>query len=155
MPKRTVREAAGRTLQRLLRRVLAGADAAIAGGDRAKLHAMRIAVKRLRYNTEFFRALLGAQGESATDILSRLQEHLGTIADADAFELVYEELLGCLDGDDPRAFGLESRRQATRTERERALEALRSLWKDPEQRYRERLAASISAAVGSLSPKPE
>ena len=91
----------------------------------------------------------------ATDILSRLQEHLGTIADADAFELVYEELLDCLDGDDPRAFGLESRRQATRTERERALEALRSLWKDPEQRYRERLAASISAAVGSLSPKPE
>lgn len=153
--ERTVGEALRPALRRALNGILDGGDAAIKRGDGEQLHAMRIAVKRLRYVTEFFRSVLGPEGDKTIELLGRLQEHLGTIADADAFDAVYRELRAAIAPGDARVAGLESRVSATRRERKRALSGLRTLWKSTEAPYRERLAASISAALGSLSPKPE
>jgi len=48
----------------------------------AALHALRIDCKRLRYNLEFVRHLLGDEGEALISRLKKLQDHLGDLNDA-------------------------------------------------------------------------
>jgi CHAD domain-containing protein len=48
----------------------------------ARLHRLRITVKRLRYTLEFFREVLGADAQVAIDTVKDLQDHLGDLQDA-------------------------------------------------------------------------
>lgn len=149
---RTLAEHVSRTLAKHLRRVRADGEPALGSGRDKDLHALRVGLKRLRYNLEFFRCLLGAEAKDALDLLALGQEKLGMISDDDAFRRVYAALLEDLEADDPRRPGLEARLQATKQERERAVEALRALWDGGEKKaYPESLADCVSEALGALS----
>jgi len=76
---------------------------------------------------------------------------LGDLADADTFGRTYAALAKALPANDPRLPGLETLRAQAIRERKRALETGRALWRGAETPYPERLAASISATLGSLS----
>ena len=141
-----------RTLAKHLRRLRADGGPALRSGRDEDLHALRVGLKRLRYNLEFFRCLLVGEAKDALDLLALGQEKLGMISDDDAFRRTYAELLEDLEADDPRRLGLEARLQATKQEREREVEALRALWGGDEKKaYPESLADCISEALGSLS----
>jgi CHAD domain-containing protein len=152
-----LRKFARRTLRKRLNKVLRRIPGAIRSGDAAQLHALRKECKGLRYSVEFFAPLLAAGGAEALGLLESLQERLGTIADADAFARTYATLLDGLKHDDPRRPGLTACRESARGRREKALATLRR-WcsgADPDGAYPDRLAASISSALGSLSPKSD
>lgn len=89
---------AARRLDRLHRKALALAEAA-GDGDPARLHALRIGVKRLRYAIEFFAPLYPERAtRRALAVLTALQDSLGALNDlARAGPL----LMQCMD-DDPR-----------------------------------------------------
>ncbi len=148
-------KAVPRLVSRRLREVVATAGPALESGDRRDLHALRVAVKRLRYNLEFFRAILDPEAGDAIALLSRIQENLGTISDADRFSLTYAALRKTLPRGDPRRTGIRALKAAAAAERARALAELRTAWARGARNYPERLATSISAALGSLSPKSE
>ena len=156
MAERPLRHFARRSVERRLRKLLRCAKRALSSGRDDDLHATRIAVKRLRYNLEFFAGILGEECQPALEQLALVQERLGTIADADAFARFYDDLTDHFPDGDPRFAGIRARREAARLERERAIESLRELWtsSDPSP-YPELLAASISSALGSLSPKED
>jgi len=140
------------TLGRHLKRVCADGPPAVRSGRAEELHALRVALKRLRYNVEFFRCLLGDEAEGALKLLALGQERLGTIADDDTFSRYYAGLLDEIEPDDPRRSGIEARLRAVENDREREAQTLRALWNGGEDKpYRERLADCISAALGSLS----
>jgi CHAD domain-containing protein len=144
------------TIRKRLRAALHSAKAAFPKGSAAELHALRKDLKNLRYNLEFFTTLFGSAGSEALDLLGGVQERLGTIADADAFAATYAALLAGLGPADPRLPGLAACRSAARARRRKVLAGLRKLWSgDDADAYPGRLAASISSALGSLSPKPE
>jgi len=156
MPERPLRHFARRMIERRLRKLLRCAKPALLTGRDDDLHATRIAVKRLRYNLEFFAAILGEGYQPALEQLALVQERLGTIADADAFARFYDDLTDHFSDGDPRFAGIRARREAALLERERAIESLRALWTGAGQTpYPELLAASISSALGSLSPKDD
>lgn len=141
-----------RTLLKELRRVREGGDSAFERGRGEELHALRVGLKRLRYNLEFFRCLLAAEAKDALDLLAVGQEKLGTISDGDAFARTYATLLANLAAGDPRRDGLEARLHSVEREREREFARLRALWEGgAETPYPERLSACISEALGSLS----
>ncbi len=145
-----------RILRRRLRRLLDRADDAVESGAAADLHALRIEGKHLRYNLEFFSGALVAPAAAGTlELLAHLQERLGTIADLDAFQRYYRRLLEELAEGDPRAAGLRARLTAARRERARALDTLRHRWMRGERTYPERLTASLSASLASLSANSE
>jgi len=154
MPKRTFGPFMRTVVFKRLQRILDDGTVAFAGGREADLHALRIAVKRLRYNIEFASSLAPDGAREALDLLARLQERLGALADFDAFERGYAALLDGLAPNDPRRIGIEALRAASQGDRDRALADARAFWL-AEPPYPERLAASISAAFGSNSPKPE
>lgn len=58
-------------------------DATLAWADVATIHQLRIAAKRLRYALEFFREVLGPESGQLIDRVTRLQDHLGLLNDAD------------------------------------------------------------------------
>ena len=156
MAEKHLRRFARRLIERRLRKLLACAKPALSGGRDEDLHATRIAVKRLRYNLEFFSSVLGESCQQALDLLALAQERLGTIADADAFVRFYDDLTDHLPPGDLRAAGIRARREAALLERERAFDSLRAFWKGADAPpYPESLAASISSALGSLSPNEE
>jgi CHAD domain-containing protein len=47
-----------------------------------RLHALRIACKRLRYTLEFFRSILGPEAKGAIEEVVAVQDHLGALQDA-------------------------------------------------------------------------
>jgi CHAD domain-containing protein len=47
-----------------------------------RLHALRIACKRLRYTLEFFRSILGPEAKGAIKAVVAVQDHLGALQDA-------------------------------------------------------------------------
>ncbi len=152
MAERRVRERAPRLIERRLRKVLTSSERAVKSGRDDELHAARIAIKRLRYTLEFFGSVLGPSASEALDLLALEQERLGTIADVDAFVRTYDEISDHLPPGDPRAVGIAALRTAALQVRARALESLRAIWRDESiGRYPDRLAASISAALDSLS----
>jgi CHAD domain-containing protein len=151
-----LRKAVPGLLRARLRAVQRSTRHALASGRQHDLHALRVEITRLRYNVEFFRGVLGPEAGDALQVLGRLQERLGTISDSGAFLRTYRALALRLGPDDPRRPGLEERIRAARRARRRALASLRAeLARDGERAYPERLAASISAALGSLSPKSD
>jgi CHAD domain-containing protein len=141
-------------VRKRLQRIVEDGTIAFARGRGSELHELRIAVKRLRYNLEFAAPLAPAGAREALDLLAQLQERLGALADADAFERTYETLVDGLHPNDPRCPGLQALRASTREKRVHDLAAARAFWLD-DPTYPERLAASISAALDSASPKPE
>jgi len=152
--KRTFGRFAGAVIRKRLQRIVEDGTIALARGDMSELHALRIAVKRLRYNIEFAASLAPGGVRPALELLAQLQGRLGALADAEAFERTYQTLLDGLAPNDPRCPGLNALCEAVRRDRERDLVAVRAFWTlDPP--YPERLAASISAAFASASPKPE
>jgi CHAD domain-containing protein len=144
-----------RNVRKRLRRVLADGPAAVAAGRDADLHALRISVKRLRYALELCKTFAPEAGE-ALSALTRLQDALGSLADAGAFARTYADLRGGLEPDDSRRRGIDALAETVRLERQRALGQVRALWSGGAgTTYPERLAASISAALGSLSPNAD
>ncbi len=138
-----------------LRRVLESGPPAVARGRGTELHALRIAVKHLRYGLELTQTFV-PEAAPALKLLAHLQDKLGALADADAFGRTYAAMLDGIGPDDPRRAGLDALVASALRERERALEAVRALWAgEHREPYAEKLAASISAALGSLSPKPD
>jgi triphosphatase len=146
-----LREVAPRILRKRLHLLLEKADRALESGNARDLHALRIQGKHLRYNLEFFSEALGPTSADALTQLAHLQERLGTIADLDAFQRYYRDLLEGIASDDRRAPGLRARLTAARRERARALETLRHRWMKGERTYPERLTASVSASLASLA----
>ena len=152
MPE-TVATGARRTVRVLARRFFARADGALALGRDADLHAARIAGKRLRYTLEFFAPQFAPAGATALGLLTHLQDVLGAIADSDTFLATYEALLAPLEQDDPRVPGLLALRRRALEFRASRIAAARGLWKGARYApYPEMLAASLWAALGSISP---
>lgn len=151
MPKGTF----GPTLARIIRKrshaILDGARGAFKRGDDAELHALRIDLKHLRYTLELVAPIARDEVCAALDLLALMQERLGDLADADTFGRTYANLARGLPVNDPRLAGLTTLRAQAARDRARALEAARALWRGAEGTYPERLAASISAMLGSLS----
>ncbi len=58
-------------------------ESALRWADLATLHQLRIAAKRLRYAVEFFREALGAEVSIVIPRIVALQDHLGTLHDAE------------------------------------------------------------------------
>lgn len=153
---RALRKAVPRILRKRLQNAVTSLSDALDAGREEELHAARVAVKRLRYNLEFFRSLIGDESAGALDLLALAQEYLGTISDSDTFDGLYRELLEGLEPGDPRRAGIEARSAAALGQRKRALESLRALWsREGDRLYPERLAASISAALASPSLNDE
>jgi CHAD domain-containing protein len=150
-----VRELVPAILRKRLHRLLRKAGVALASGGAADLHALRIEGKHLRYNLEFFRQALAPASADAVSLLAHLQERLGTIADLDAFERYYRDLLDEIGDDDPRTAGLCARLTTARRERVRALDTLRHRWLTGERTYPERLTGSVSASLASLGSLSE
>jgi CHAD domain-containing protein len=146
---------APRLLRKRLHRLLEKAGPALESGCASDLHALRIQGKHLRYNLEFFRDALSPSSADALGLLAHLQESLGTIADLDAFQRYYRGLLEGMDAHDARVAGLRARLTAARRERARALDSLRHRWQKGERTYPERLTASVSASLASLSPNSD
>jgi CHAD domain-containing protein len=155
MAERSFGAAIVRVVRKRLRVVLEDGPAAVKHGRASELHELRIAVKRLRYNLEFAAWLDAGATRPALDQLALLQERLGALADADTFGRTYAAMLDALERDDPRYPGLSNLVETAHRERGAALEAIRVLWTPADaEPYPDRLAASISAALGSVSPKP-
>lgn len=140
-----------RVIRKRSRALLRDAHGAFKRGRDDELHALRIDVKRLRYTLELAVPMARDEAHGALDLLALLQERLGDLADADTFGRTYDGLAKALPPNDPRRPGLETLGDRARRERTRALEAVRALWRGAEPPYPERLAASISATLGSLS----
>jgi CHAD domain-containing protein len=68
-------------------------DATLAWADVATIHQLRIASKRLRYSLEFFREVLGAEAGPLIERVTRLQDHLGLLNDADVAARLAREFL--------------------------------------------------------------
>lgn len=68
-------------------------DATLAWADVATIHQLRIAAKRLRYSLEFFREVLGPEAGPLIDRVTRLQDHLGLLNDADVAARLAREFL--------------------------------------------------------------
>ncbi len=153
MRERVFGRAIARAVDRRAQRVLGRSRSALRRGRSDELHALRIAFKRLRYTLEFLAPLGTERVRPALEALALAQERLGTIADADAFARTYDDLLEDLSGEDERRPGLQMLRERTERDRAAALAELRALWDDGSGApYPATLAASISAALGSISP---
>ncbi len=157
---KTLAQTVPRLLDRGLRAFLEALEAALESGNFTDLHAARIAGKRLRYDLDFFGSILGEDAPRAYKLLTQLQDRLGFIADATAFDAFYEELLGDLSERDPRRVGLVSRKSENIRERAEALVQLRAFWSDGAETAGEALSASIASALRSLiasskEPSPE
>ena len=151
MRERSFGRALARVIRKRSRALFRGASGTFKRGRDAELHALRIDVKRLRYTLELAVPVARDEALVALDLLALLQERLGDLADADTFARTYGDLVKTLPSNDPRRAGLETMRAHATRERTRALEAARALWRGADAPYPERLAASISATLGSLS----
>jgi CHAD domain-containing protein len=123
---------------------------ALADESDARLHAARIAGKRLRYLLEAFRSLCAEHARPALASLELVQDRLGTLVDIAQFVALYDELLLALDPGDARVPGLRARLGACEIQRERALAELRAL-ANTKPPYPAALAELISCALGSIS----
>lgn len=136
-------------VRKRLRALVHDASAAVPRGHSDELHAIRIDVKHLRYNLELLAPFAREDALAALDILAVLQERLGALADAETFVRTFEALADGVLPSDPREPGLTALRRIAERDRARALEAVRILWRA--ETYPERLAASISATLASVS----
>lgn len=149
---KSLAEHARDSIRKHLRRVRRSGDRVVERGSGPQLHALRVALKRLRYNIEFARAILPeSETSEALTLLAQAQERLGTISDDDAFSARYATQLAGLDANDLRRVGIEARRTRVAHERERELAALRTLWKSGDDvPYPKRLRAAVRGATDAL-----
>lgn len=63
------------------------------GAPISVLHALRIECKRLRYTIEFFREVLGAEAQQVVAQVVELQDHLGSLNDADVANAMLSDFL--------------------------------------------------------------
>lgn len=83
---------ARRSLQRRLKRLLRCGECLV-GGSAEQRHRTRIAAKKVRYATEFFRSLLAeSRSRRYVQALSALQESLGSLHDAEVAEALLAQL---------------------------------------------------------------
>jgi CHAD domain-containing protein len=68
-------------------------DSTLAWADLPTIHQLRIAGKRLRYALEFFREVLGPDADGLILKVTALQDHLGTLNDADVATHLGREFL--------------------------------------------------------------
>jgi CHAD domain-containing protein len=156
MAERSLAAGARKIVKKGLKRLLRDGRSAVEGGNQDDLHALRIAIKHLRYNLEFFVPVLGDETREPLALLVLAQDRLGALADADNFGRTYGALASEHASQSELRPGLQRLRDDAVRERESALEAIRALWRGAEDGpYPDRLAASISAALGSLSKDPE
>jgi len=153
MPDPPFGVAMARIVRERTRALVREAREALARGHDDELHALRIDAKRLRYNVEYLTPFAHDEALVVLDLLALLQERLGALADINSFTRTYEKLSRNVPADDPRGPGLTSLRANAERERKRALAAVRALWGGGDAAYPERLAASISAMLGSVSAK--
>lgn len=153
MRERPFAEALGRIVRKRARTLRKDAPRALERGRDDELHALRIDVKRLRYALELLAPIARAETLVALDLLAILQERLGALADAATFATTYAVLRSNVPPGDPREAGLAMLAASAERERERALLAARALWNGADATYPERLVASISATLDSLSAK--
>ncbi|HEY0797972.1 MAG TPA: CHAD domain-containing protein [Candidatus Baltobacteraceae bacterium] len=137
-------------IKRRLRRFIKALEYGLDDESDGRLHAARIAGKRLRYILEAFRELFGPEVKTALASLELIQERLGSIIDAAHFVARYDELLLALEPGDARIIGLRAQIGACELARERALAELHTLW-DSEPPYPVLLAGLISSALASVS----
>jgi CHAD domain-containing protein len=141
-----------RIVERSLKRIVRDGRRAVASGKDNDLHALRIDVKRLRYTLEFAGPVFGDALREPLSLLALAQERLGALADADTFGRTYAAMLADVPPSSELRQGLERLCNDSARERARALEAVRALWNDAGGvPYPEKLAASISTVLGSLS----
>ena len=127
------------------------ASVALGRGRSDELHAIRIDVKHLRYNLELLVPFAREDALASLDMLAVFQERLGALADNDSFAKTFGSLAAGVLSGDAREPGLAALRRVAERDRERALVAVRALWRGEEATYPERLAASISATLASVS----
>jgi CHAD domain-containing protein len=63
------------------------------GAPISVLHALRIECKRLRYTVEFFEEVLAPSAEEVIEAVTRLQDHLGDLNDADVANAILGDFL--------------------------------------------------------------
>lgn len=150
---RRVRDAAGGLVWAAYEAMLAH-DATTEFADAAALHDLRIDGKRLRYTLEFLREVLPGPADLLIADVTRLQDHLGLLNDAQiAAEMARGWLLsaaGSLSDDERRATG------AYMTSAERDVARLRrgfaTLWRRLSGRtFRRRLALAAADAGAQLT----
>ncbi|HTV73504.1 MAG TPA: CHAD domain-containing protein [Candidatus Acidoferrales bacterium] len=139
-----------KVLARQLRRFLTAFEEGLSAESDVRLHAARIAGKRLRYTLEAVRTLAPEHVRPALRSLELVQDRLGTLIDIANFLALYEELLRALDPGDARAHGLRARIDACELQRRRVLAELHARW-NATPSYPAELTELISSALGSLS----
>jgi CHAD domain-containing protein len=150
MRERTIAKFLARAVRRSAERVDDLGALALSRARRGDLRRLQLALERLGHELEFARALAPEPVAVALNRLAFLEEPLVSLADLDGFERSYDALLATLNSQDERRPGIESLRASARRGRELALAKVRAAW--PDGGSDQALAASISAAVGSLSP---
>ncbi len=113
----------------LLSELRASLDAVLASADRERIHAARIAGKRLRYLLEPFRDDL-TDGRSAIQRLKALQDAFGDLHDTDVLLGRLMELAPSFATDAPAMLELEALDAQLRLEREEQFAAARGQWLD-------------------------
>jgi CHAD domain-containing protein len=105
----------------------------------ARLHALRIACKRLRYTLEFFKEVLGPEARAVIKEIVAVQDHLGALQDTVVAGGILEEYLarGTWGPDLPAAArpagpieapGVEAYLASTRAERRHLLDTFPQVW---------------------------
>ncbi len=147
-----------RVLRKRMRRIVELGPNAMERADPKDLRDFRSAVERLRYDLEFVAPIAAQRSAEPIRLLALLHERLGAIADATAFARSAHDMRDSLAADDPRRAGLDALFAAATRDGDRALAETRRMWNGgggAAETYPGRLAASISAALGSLSPNDD
>jgi triphosphatase len=120
-----VRHFAGSAIWRRYEHVL-GFEAIVREARPRELHELRIACKRLRYTLELFESELGKGTQPLLKLLSKVQDHLGSLQDT----VVLLKLVKSLHEEHPDNVELAIYASTLAGERDRLLSAFGPLWTD-------------------------
>lgn len=134
--------------------------------DRQQHHALRVAVKRLRYTMEIWRPLLGGDVDPLLDTYQQLQELLGTIHDCDILcdrldqfleeeRQRTEEFFGHLQSFPRIERAVGAYRRQLQQERKEAFEQLREYWDGlTQQGFWQRLREMVCGTATASQKEP-
>lgn len=125
-PKRSFREAAGRTILTRWREMMSYRDGTLAGEDIEELHAMRVSSRRLRAAMDAFAGAFPARAfRRHLKVVKRVTDTLGAARDLDVAIAHLQELATTLDATDrPGVEGLIARYRADREAETAHIDAL-------------------------------